>query len=225
MDDLDSLFDFAAAPAGDPGVDGVDESAAPVDNPVGGLGETTRSKGCQGCGQKKLLINYPEDPESPDGFADICSLCLAEALEDRRQTEALSLARGVDDRVALTLKDAIRDIVPGGGDEYSPHVSTIFESIMQSIGGVQVLGHAWVASFQATKPGSKERRGMLNDLIKLGIKNTELGRAKQLTELSTDELQRELMSLMQEVRARIPNVINASSSTIGGRHERIPVIA
>lgn len=228
MSELDALLDFVVAPEEIPSAASEEvESPAPVDDPGGdgSSAEMKRSKGCQGCGAKKLLISYPEDPESPDGFADICTLCLAEALEDRRQADALTISRGIDGRVASTLKEAIKDIVPGGGDEFSPHVSTIFESIMQSIGGVRVLGQAWVASFQATKPGSKERRGMLNDLIKLGIKNTELGRAKQLSELSTEDLQFELMGLMQEVRARLPAPLEAKSTLIGESRERHPVRA
>src|SRR6187549_1493086 len=125
MSDLDDIFDFAAAapvdyPPAEPPADPLYEPPPPEN-----LIPITRKKGCQACGEQKLLIGFPADPDSPDKFADICSLCLAESLEDRRQSDALTLARGVDDQITRSLRVAIADVMPGGGDEFSPHVSTI----------------------------------------------------------------------------------------------------
>jgi len=190
-------------------------------------GSSPKTKTCVLCRRQKPLISpvFTRDPESPDGFDDLCAACINEAHQEAKQAASIGIAAAVDESISGSLALAIRDIVPGESEDYNPHISTTFEEIMRSLGGNRRFAQMFVANLLATPLGSKERRGMLGDVMKLGVKVTEEGRAKTLDQVSTEDLREQATVLLKELRNRsAAQQVVAQVTAPGGSSVQPPLI-
>ena len=102
------------------------------------------------------------------------------------------------------------------GGENIPHSSEVLERVMLYLGGVNGFAGCLVKQMFDSPPGSATRTKMLEAVLRLIVKNTEMGGAKKpLEQWSDAELEDELDSRLKRIAAQFGGIINGSLTEEG----------
>jgi hypothetical protein len=94
------------------------------------------------------------------------------------------------------------------GGENIPHSSEVLERVMLYLGGVNGFAGCLVKQMFDSPPGSATRTKMLEAVLRLIVKNTEMGGAKKpLEQWSDAELEDELDNRLKRIAAQFGGVI------------------
>lgn len=89
------------------------------------------------------------------------------------------------------------------GGENIPHSSELLERIMEYFGGTSGFSALAVKQYFDSPPGSATRTKMIETVLRLVVKNTEMGGAKKpMTQWSDEELETELDNRLRRVAAQ-----------------------
>lgn len=152
------------------------------------------SQVCGACERSYPLTSkfWHRDSDSETGYRVVCKQC--------RQTLATTAAA---DRLNSTLSDIERRALDTLGRLSSkehfengsaiPHLNELYESMISAFGGADGLGMHLMATFLASKPGSKQRVQILQSLLRVSERCTEIGAVdKPLAVLTDDEIDLEI---------------------------------
>lgn len=141
--------------------------------------------------------HWDRDSSRADGFRHVCKKCRALARQ-------LKKGRSIEDaikRLDRTAKRALQMAENGGNDV--PHMAETLEHIVRLLGGVQGLARHYVANMLASAPGSQTRERMLSQILKLNVMVTQEGATTLPSEMTNEDLERELER--REIKLRVIN--------------------
>lgn len=141
-------------------------------------------KTCTGaCGQELPATSdyFDRDETRDDGLRSVCKAC-------RAQERQVSQYQAIDERVR-NMDEAAMNLLQhiSRGGSSIPHVSELYENIMQAFEGAGGYAAHFMAQYLMAKPGSTTRTKMLELTMRLGIISTELGSAQQPVDAMADE--------------------------------------
>jgi hypothetical protein len=150
---------------------------------------------CTDCGQVS-----PETQDHfrkrKDGQWDVrCLVCRAKANRGKKKKQQASDMKAIEDGAVSTfLGSASR------GGENIPHSSELLERLMDYFGGSSGFAAMMVKQYFDSPPGGSHRTKMLEGIMRLVTKNTELGGAKKpLNQWSDDEIEAELDARLRRI--------------------------
>lgn len=177
-------------------------------------------KVCHDCGG-----SFPATEEhfkkSRDGTLE--PRCLACRRRKRRVKKAAGRERTMQDVEKTAVSAFLANATTGG--ENIPHSSEVLEKIMLYLGGVNGFAGCLVKQMFDAPPGSATRTKMLEAVLRLVVKNTEVGGAKKPLEQWTDEeLEGELDSRLKRIAAQYGGrIIDGSLATEAASAEANPI--
>ena len=145
-------------------------------------------KYCTTCGKKKPFIEFDLDKYRPDGRRDTCKRCRSEINAAKRQQK-------MNEQIAQQEMDNLakfEELAKQGGS-MAPHISEMFESLMEPFGGQRGFARHLFANYIAADPGSQMRFKILQSVMELGKQVTKHDLAERRLEmLEDDDLVREM---------------------------------
>jgi len=179
---------------------------------------------CRDCGKY-----YPDTEDHfkkrRDGSLDTrCLICRRRTLQGKKAKEKEATLRDIEQgAVNEFLKKTSR------GGENIPHSSEVLERLMEYFGGVSGFSGLLMKQYFDSAPGGSTRTKMLEAMLRLVVKNTEMGGAKKPMEQWTDdeleaELDARLARVAQQFQGRIINATATEKATpalpapVGGKH-------
>lgn len=144
---------------------------------------------CRICEEQLPLTEefWHRDSHDPEGFQAACKECRkieAQATENRR---ILDQVRVLDE----TIVEAVARAADDGRQRGSlvPHAASLYERLIAAFGGELAFAQHYAMTYAAAKPGSAIREKLLRQIVNLGTKVSEMGRAEEdLDALSTADL-------------------------------------
>lgn len=161
---------------------------------------------------EKLCIDcggqFPLSPDHwrkrKDGRWDTrCLICRAKVNRGKRAKQKEKDSSAIERGAVNTFLEAARQ-----GGENIPHSSELLERLMEYFGGTSGFSALLVKQYFDSAPGGATRTKMLDSLVRLVVKNTDMGGAKKpLGQWTDDELELELDGrlrvLAQQFQGRI----------------------
>lgn len=153
-------------------------------------------RACEQC--KKLLPlipeNFPRVAGTIENFEFVCRPCKRHLANQAKMAE-------------LEVK-AIDTFLAAGttGGSAIPHTSEMLESLMNLFGGTNGFASLAMKQYFDSKPGSRLRNSLLEMVVRLAQKNTEVGGAKKPVTLLTEE------ELEEEIQKRLKNAVLMAAS-------------
>ena len=189
----------------------------------------TPEKVCIRCGG-----TFPETkdhfrPKGEGRFDTKCRDCLRLDKRAEKNRAKERTAKSVEDAAISTFLQKASQ-----GGENVPHSAELLERMMEYFGGSSGFAALVVKQYFDSPPGSGTRTKLLETVVRLTAKNTELGGAKKPMEQWTDEeLEEELDARLRRVAMQFQGrIINATpetahdfSASFGGPAGLIPAIA
>lgn len=159
---------------------------------------TPSQKPCSTCG-KYLPYNADNFKRYKTGKLDVrCLLCRRDKLRGKAK---LAVVRSMADIETGAVNSFLAAATSGG--ENIPHSSELLERLMEYFGGTSGFTALVVKQFFDAPPGSSGRSKMIEAVVRLVTKNTELGGAKKpMGQWSDEELEAELDSRLKVVAAQ-----------------------
>jgi hypothetical protein len=164
-----------------------------------------KDKQCRDCAQ------YFPDTEDHfkkrrDGSLDTrCLICRRRVMQGRKKKERAATLHDIE-------QGAINEFLKSQnrGGENIPHSSEVLERLMEYFGGVSGFSGLLMKQYFDSPPGGSTRTKMLEAMLRLVVKNTEMGGAKKPMEQWTDEeleaeLDARLARVAQQFQGRIIN--------------------
>lgn len=155
-------------------------------------------KACRDCG-----AYYPDTADHfrkrKDGSLDSrCLICRRKMLAGKRQKERVRSLRDIEvGAVSQFMKSAT------AGGENIPHSSELLERLMEYFGGTSGFSALLVKQYFDSPPGGAARTKMLESMLRLVVKNTDMGGAKKpMGQWTDDELEAELDNRLKAVAAQ-----------------------
>lgn len=145
-------------------------------------------KTCTDCGQ-----SFPESRDhfrkKKDGSWDArCVMCRARVNRGKKLKQKTRDMKAIEEGALNAFTKAA-----GRGGENIPHSSELLERVMEYFGGSSGFAAMMVKQYFDAPPGGSHRTKLLEGIVRLVTKNTELGGAKKpLTQWSDEELESEL---------------------------------
>jgi hypothetical protein len=158
---------------------------------------------CTDCGGS-FPLSQDHWKERKDGRWDTrCLICRAKVNRGKRAKRKELDSRAIEQGAVNTFLAAARQ-----GGENIPHSSELLERLMEYFGGTSGFSALLVKQYFDSAPGGATRTKMLDSLVRLVVKNTDMGGAKKpLGQWTDDELEKELDSrllvLAQQFQGRI----------------------
>lgn len=139
--------------------------------------------------------------------------CLACRRRKRRAKKAVGREKTMQSVEHTAVSAFLKNATTGG--ENIPHSSEVLEKVMLYLGGVNGFAGCLVKQMFDAPPGSATRTKMLEAVLRLVVKNTEMGGAKKPLEQWTDEeLEGELDSRLKRIAAQFGGrIIDATLAT------------
>jgi hypothetical protein len=152
-------------------------------------------KTCTDCGQ------IAPDTEANfrrrrDGTMDArCLVCRAKVNRGKKKKQKASDMKAIEDGAVSTfLSSATR------GGENIPHSSELLERLMDYFGGSSGFAAMMVKQYFDAPPGGSHRTKLLEGIVRLVTKNTELGGAKKpLAQWTDEEIESELDARLRRI--------------------------
>lgn len=138
--------------------------------------------------------HFDRNNYSPDGYRNTCKACRSQERRAEREED-------LDEKIARLDQATMRalDVVATEGAKI-PHLVELFEEVVHSLGGQQGVAQHIVANLCAAPPGSTTRTKMIEMVVRMGTKVSEMGAARKPLDAMTDE---ELEALASEQMKRI----------------------
>jgi len=139
---------------------------------------------CQGpCGQELPSTSdyFDRDETRGDRLRSVCKICRAKQRQVKEYEKIDERVREMDEAAFNLLQHISR------GGSHIPHVSELYEAIMQAFEGAGGYAAHFMAQYLMAKPGSTTRTKMLELTMRLGIITTEMGSAQQPVDAMADE--------------------------------------
>ena len=167
-----------------------------------------------------------------DGRLDTCCLvCRRSISRGRKKKEAEKTLVDIEQGAVNTF---LKNATTGG--ENIPHSSEVLERLMEYFGGVSGFSGLLMKQYFDSPPGGSTRTKMLEAMLRLVVKNTEMGGAKKPMEQWTDEeleseLDARLARVAQQFQGRIINGTVTTEATpalpapLSGQDWRVPEVA
>lgn len=158
-----------------------------------------RDKTCTDCGQ-----TFPESRDhfraKKDGTLDArCVMCRARANRGKKLKQKKRDMAAIEEGALNAFTKAA-----GRGGENIPHSSELLERVMEYFGGSSGFAAMMVKQYFDAPPGGSHRTKLLEGIVRLVTKNTELGGAKKpLTQWSDEELESELDQRLSRIAMSI----------------------
>lgn len=152
-------------------------------------------KTCTDCGNT-LPQTTDNFRRKQDGTWDArCLICRAKVNRGKKKKRKEADMRAIEDGAVNTfLQSATR-----GGDNI-PHSSELLERLMEYFGGSSGFAAMMVKQYFDSPPGGSHRTKLLEGVVRLVTKNTELGGAKKpLAQWTDEEIEAELDSRLQKI--------------------------
>lgn len=152
-------------------------------------------KTCTDCGQ-----TFPESRDhfrkKKDGSWDArCVICRAKVNRGKKKKQKERDMRAIEEGALNAFTKAA-----GRGGENIPHSSELLERLMDYFGGSNGFAAMMVKQYFDAPPGGSHRTKLLEGIVRLVTKNTELGGAKKpLTQWSDEELESELDQRLRRI--------------------------
>lgn len=152
-------------------------------------------KTCTDCGQI-----FPETTDHfrkrQDGTWDArCVICRAKANRGKKKKRAARDMKAIEDGAVNTFLGAATR-----GGENIPHSSELLERLMDYFGGSSGFAAMMVKQYFDSPPGGSHRTKMLEGIMRLVTKNTELGGAKKpLMQWTDEEIEAELDARLRRI--------------------------
>jgi hypothetical protein len=163
------------------------------------------NKACCDCGKY-----FPETSDNfrrrPDGSFDVrCLPCRKVKRKGVKKVERAAVMRDIEVGAVSTFVSAATQ-----GGENIPHSCELLERTMEYFGGVSGFSALLVKQYFDSPPGGAARTKMLESIMRLVTKNTEMGGAKKPLGQWTDEelegeLDERLKAIAQQFQGRIVN--------------------
>lgn len=156
-------------------------------------------KTCTSCGQ-----TFPESRDhfrvKKDGSWDtLCLVCRARANRGKKLKQKKKDMAAIEDGALNAFTKAA-----GRGGENIPHSSELLERLMDYFGGTNGFAAMMVKQYFDAPPGGSHRTKLLEGIVRLVTKNTELGGAKKpLTQWTDEELESELDQRLSRIAMSI----------------------
>lgn len=152
-------------------------------------------KSCIDCGQ---FFPEPKDHfrKRPDGSVDTrCTICRKRFNRGKTKKRRVSDMKAIEDGAVSTFLGA----ATRGGDNI-PHSSELLERLMEYFGGSSGFAAMMVKQYFDAPPGGSHRTKMLEGIMRLVTKNTELGGAKKpLAQWTDEEIESELDARIKRI--------------------------
>jgi len=188
-------------------------------------------KVCHDCGESfpATADNFKASPEGTLGPR--CRACLR---SKKKEQKAVSREKTMYDVEQTAVSSFLANATTGG--ENIPHSSEVLEKVMLYLGGVNGFAGCLVKQMFDSPPGSATRTKMLEAVLRLIVKNTEMGGAKKpLEQWSDEELEGELDSRLKKIAVQFGGRIvdgtfateasPAQADTLIGLAGGVPVLA
>jgi hypothetical protein len=162
-------------------------------------------KVCTDCGGT-FPLSHDHWRQKKDGKWDVrCLICRAKVNRGKRARRKEKDSLAIEQGALNTFLNAARQ----GGDNV-PHSSELLERLMEYFGGTSGFSAMLVKQYFDSAPGGATRTKMLDSMVRLVVKNTDMGGAKKpLGQWTDDELEVELDSrllvLAKQFQGRIVN--------------------
>lgn len=156
-------------------------------------------KTCTDCGQQ-----FPHTRDhfrvKKDGTWDSrCLACRAKVNRGKKRKQKAADMKAIEDGALSAFTKAA-----GRGGENIPHSSELLERLMEYFGGSSGFAAMMVKQYFDAPPGGSHRTKLLEGIVRLVTKNTELGGAKKpLTQWSDEELESELDQRLSRIAMSI----------------------
>lgn len=169
---------------------------------------------CAICKIEKKPEEFARNRNNASGYASYCLACKDIAAKEFIERKKERRVRELD---ALALKQIEIFAKASQVQEVAaklPHMTELYQSIMEVLGGPEMLAAHWMANYTAATPGGDVRRRMLSDLVGLGKDVSVAGHSQVPDEFRTDEdLRREALLLQQSGQIRIANTEAGNAKT------------
>lgn len=156
-------------------------------------------KTCNDCGQ-----TFPQSRDhfrvKKDGTWDTrCLMCRAKVNRGKKAKQAKKDMKAIEDGAMQSFMKAA-----GRGGANIPHSSELLERLMDFFGGTNGFAAMMVKQYFDAPPGGSHRTKLLEGIVRLVTKNTELGGAKKpLTQWTDEELEAELDDRLKKIAVAI----------------------
>lgn len=140
---------------------------------------------------------FHKDASTESGYKEVCIDCRKKKQEKEHNEELVSKVEALD-------KGALRflDIATQRDANRVPHLAELFEQMMHVFGGADGLAKHYLSNYLAAPAGGQVRQRMLDRLIGMGQKVSELGAAQVPLDLIPED------ELEKEVQERILSIAN-----------------
>jgi len=142
------------------------------------------TKTCTGeCGHDLPATSdyFDRDESKDDGLRTVCKACRSLEGERREQKQ-------MDDRIKKLDEGALHllDSLARSGSEI-PHVAEVYQRLMEVFDGAGGYAAHFMAQYLMATPGSSTRTKMLELIMRIGFKVSEMGNAQLPVEMMHDE--------------------------------------
>lgn len=152
-------------------------------------------KTCTDCGQTAPATEA-NFRRRKDGSLDArCVVCRAKVNRGKKKKQKAADMKAIEDGAVSTfLSSATR------GGENIPHSSELLERLMDYLGGSSGFAAIMVKQYFDAPPGGSHRTKLLEGIVRLVTKNTELGGAKKpLNQWTDEEIEAELDARLRRI--------------------------
>lgn len=171
-------------------------------------------KFCTNCGVKKDHEEFDIHANSADGRRNTCKDCRRTIRDDKRQQKMIAELSEQESRNIETFKR-----LANKGGSMNPHVSEMFESMMEPFGGQRGFAkHMW-GNYIAAAPGSQMRFKIIQSIMKLGESVSKQNLSERRIDMLEDadvvrEMKRYLESYQDSSGVNATTVPTASGDVI-----------
>jgi hypothetical protein len=145
-------------------------------------------KTCTDCGEDFPLTRDHFRVKKDGSFDARCVVCRAKVNRGKKRKQKATDMKAIEEGALSAFTKAA-----GRGGENIPHSSELLERLMEYFGGSSGFAAMMVKQYFDAPPGGSHRTKLLEGIVRLVTKNTELGGAKKpLTQWSDEELESEL---------------------------------
>lgn len=156
-------------------------------------------KTCTDCGQSFPLSRTHFRTKKDGSWDTRCVICRAKVNRGKKLKQKKRDMRAIEEGALEAFTKAA-----GRGGENIPHSSEVLERLMEYFGGSSGFAAMMVKQYFDAPPGGSHRTKLLEGIVRLVTKNTELGGAKKpLMQWSDDELESELDQRLRRIAISI----------------------
>lgn len=155
----------------------------------------SQEKVCTDCGQSFPLSRNHYRVKKDGSWDARCVICRAKVNRGKKAKQKAGDMKAIEQgAVGAFLKSA------GRGGENIPHSSELLERLMDYLGGSSGFAALMVKQYFDAPPGGAHRTKLLEGIVRLVTKNTELGGAKKpLMQWSDEEIEAELDQRLRRI--------------------------